>query len=61
MDGQWYTVSSNAFMSNPYYNFKTNGFIPTINWTTDGTLQVDDLKFGYATKVNLLRDGSPIY
>jgi hypothetical protein len=61
MDGQWYTVSSNAFMSNPYYEFYEHGFMPTINWTTDGILQVDDLKFGYATQVQLYRNGTQVY
>lgn len=61
MDGQWHTVSSNAFMSDPYYEFYEHGFMPTITWTTDGVLQVDDVKFGYATKVQLYRNGNMIY
>lgn len=61
-DGQWQTISANTYI--PYTsNFDPNlrGMWAALNWQTNGILQLDDLKIGYATEVEVYRDNASIY
>lgn len=61
--GEWVTFSANAYVDHPRYDFYTNGFGPRIIWKTDGVMNIDDVKFGYATRVQVFKNGSgtPLY
>lgn len=59
--GEWVTISSNVFMNHPRYDFYENGFGSRLNWSTNGTMQVDDVTFGYATKAELYRNNTKVY
>ncbi|MGE7828525.1 fibronectin type III domain-containing protein [Paenibacillus sp. NPDC093718] len=60
-DNQWHTYSLNTKLDNALYNYATNGIHPIILWSTNGTYQMDDVKFGYATETEVFRDGQSIY
>lgn len=57
-DGSWVTFSSNTYMDSPHFNFYNQGFIPQIHWRTDSQIQIDDIKFGYATRTQVFKNGS---
>lgn len=58
----WTTINANLYIpDNPEYNTTVMGLAPRIYWTTNGTMQIDDLKFGYASEVEVYRDGNSIY
>lgn len=46
---------------NEYYDNETRGNTAFVTSLTNGELLVDDLIAGYANKIKLFRDGSPIY
>lgn len=61
-NGQWATYSANVQLpTTTEYDYMTHGVIPQLNWETDGKLYIDDIKFGYATQVNLYRDSTLVY
>ncbi|MFD1131243.1 fibronectin type III domain-containing protein, partial [Paenibacillus provencensis] len=61
-NNQWVTYSSNVYISeNTDYDFVNRGVLPYIVWATDGTLELDDFKLGYATEVEVFRDSESIY
>ncbi|MFA8306561.1 hypothetical protein OB446_026165, partial [Paenibacillus alvei] len=60
-DAQWHTYSLNTKLDSGLYNYETNGIHPLILWATDGIFQIDDVKFGYATEVEVYRDGQSVY
>ncbi|MCY9763252.1 S-layer homology domain-containing protein [Paenibacillus alvei] len=61
-DGNWITISSNAVIGNkPDYDYLLRGISARLFWKTNSVLQIDDLKFGFASEVELLRDGASIY
>ncbi|MGV2886114.1 fibronectin type III domain-containing protein [Paenibacillus taichungensis] len=61
MDGSWNLISTNAYISDPNYDWNTHGMAPWLYWTTNGTLQVDDVMLGYATQVQLYKNSNLIY
>ena len=59
---QWELYNLNAQVSNPNgINWLKTPVILRQLWSTDRAAYIDDLKIGYATKVKLYRDGTPIY
>ncbi|CAI6048732.1 hypothetical protein PAECIP112173_01305 [Paenibacillus sp. JJ-100] len=61
-DGVWTTYSLNTVLpTNDEYDYMTYGIKPMLFWQTNGSLFVDDITFGYASQVNLYRDGEMIY
>ncbi|WP_186785982.1 fibronectin type III domain-containing protein [Paenibacillus agilis] len=61
-DGKWTTYSLNAVLPRTdEYDFIKYGIKPRLFWQTNGSLYVDDVKFGHATRVNLYRDNNLIY
>lgn len=60
--GGWKLYNANGYLeNNPYYNVKDNGIALTLHNTAEGIMYIDDLKMGYATKVELKRDGNHVY
>lgn len=61
--GQWKTISMNAEIGNygDDYDMEKNGIRAYGIWKTDGELQMDDIKIGYATESEVFRDGQSVY
>ncbi|MEK4983590.1 fibronectin type III domain-containing protein [Bacillus sp. FSL K6-6540] len=58
----WTTINANVYITDPVdYDTVVKGLRPRLYWATDGILQVDDLKFGYATEVEVFRNNASIY
>ncbi len=61
-DLTWRTYSMNTQVSQlSYYDLMKYGIFPTMGWQTDGSLYIDNLKFGYAERANIYRDGQQVY
>ncbi|MBD7970324.1 fibronectin type III domain-containing protein [Paenibacillus gallinarum] len=61
-DGNWTTYNANVYISdNPDYDFSERGVKPYFTWSTDGKIELDDYKLGYATEVEVYRDSQTIY
>lgn len=61
-DGQWKIFSANAVLpGSEYYDYTNRGVTSEMYWKTNGTVYIDDIKFGYATPVNLYRNNQLIY
>lgn len=62
-NGQWTTISMNAEVGNygDDYDMEKNGIRAYGIWKTDGELQMDDIKIGYATESEVFRDGQSVY
>ncbi|MFD1887854.1 S-layer homology domain-containing protein [Paenibacillus wenxiniae] len=61
-DRTWRTYSMNAQVSKlAYYDLMKYGISPSMQWKTDGSVYIDNLKFGYAEKANIYRDGQQVY
>lgn len=59
---EWETFSINTKVrDNPYYDTGNRGFDLRFTIKSFGEVYIDDLKFGYATKAELYRDGAKIY
>lgn len=60
-DGAWHTYSLNTLISeNVNYDTLIYGIIPRLFWATNGTVYLDDMKFGFATRAQIFRDGNSI-
>lgn len=61
-DSIWHTYSMNTEIGDlPYYDSMKYGMTPSVIWKTDGPLFMDNVKFGYATKVKVERNGLQVY
>lgn len=61
-DRTWRTYSMNTQVSQlTYYNLMKYGVFPSMQWKTDGSVYIDNLKFGYAERANIYRDGKQVY
>ena len=62
-NGEWVTINSNTFVDGGNNDFNTllRGFEFRIVTQSEGTTYIDDVEFGYATEVEVFRDGSSIY
>ncbi|MFD1131751.1 fibronectin type III domain-containing protein, partial [Paenibacillus provencensis] len=61
-DNQWHTYNANVSVaSHSDHEFETNGLETLVNTTTPGIMYIDDIKFGFATETELLRDGTSVY
>ena len=61
-DNQWHTVTMNAYLNcDPeYWDPEIGGIQCTLDSYTDGTLDIDNVKFGDAYKMQVMRDNSTI-
>ena len=61
-DGQWHTVSSNVYMDvdEADYSYSVRGGRPAVSTSTQDKLQIKDIKFGKASKVEVVRDNSSL-
>lgn len=58
----WVTLSSNVKIPEMTgYDSLTKGFALRNLWSTNGELLMDDVKLGYATEVDVQRDGTSVY
>lgn len=60
-DGKWTKFTANTKLDSNVYNFETRGFNPSVRWTTNGTMYIDEIKFGYASVTNIYRDSILIH
>ena len=61
-DGQWHTVSSNVYMDvdEADYSYSVKGGRPAVSTSTQDKLQIKDIKFGKASKVEVMRDDTSL-
>lgn len=59
-DGQWHRVSSNSQISSIDWDTNINGFKPSFYWGSNNNMYISNMKFGKASRVQIMRDDSTI-
>lgn len=57
----WNIYNYNKLVSNPWYNFDTRSVIFEVLSRTNGDFLIDDIVIGYATEIEVYRNGQSIY
>lgn len=59
-DGKWHRVSNNSTLKCFDYDSNVNGFKPSFIWKSDNNMYLSNMKFGKASKVQIMRDNKDI-
>ena len=57
-DGNWHRISNNSIITCYDWDTNVNGFRPAFTWSSNNNMYISNVKFGKASKVQVMRDNS---